>query len=308
MYFDLLPKDLIPPLLLTYSPNELIEVGYNLTSFPAFSVLHEEKLDSSNKLWQTIYHRDISSCTNIKDKRFDYSIYCNIFDVIKTVGSREAVQYLAALGYDRLIDPFLRTNMEYDSAIVCAMKCGHKEIVKKVAELCFNHTVLGQILVEAATIGDMEIVELMLAKGVNTYDGALMSASQYGHLNVIERILPRRYYIWWNDLMVISASNGHTDIVLKMLNLGATNHDECIRLATVAGHIDVVKVIVQWVEDHDIKLDMNQYMVLAIDIKNIELLKFFLTKNVTDYKTAISAATSTGSDTITILIQERFSK
>ena len=80
----------------------------------------------------------------------------------------------------------------------------------------------------ASRDGDVDIVEILLAAGVNIHK--------------------------WNDFAIReSAAQGRADVVKLLLEHGADVHadkDYTLRLAAYNGHTDVVSILEDWIRDH----------------------------------------------------------
>ena len=75
-------------------------------------------------------------------------------------------------------------------------------------------------MAEAAFLGYLDIVRLMLFRGAKNYNRGLMTA----------------------------ASGGHLDIVLLMLQQGANNFNEAMAEAAFLGYLDIVRLMLSHVE------------------------------------------------------------
>ena len=128
------------------------------------------------------------------------------------------------------------------------------------------------VMTIAAKFGNLEVVKLMVNKGVETFDDARQQAVENGHLeilkylislgghdfhdiarwavyahhkNIIDYLFENKYISnrYLNNLLVYTAENGDLDLVKHLIFLGATNFPIAIDYARMTGQEEVVNYL-----------------------------------------------------------------
>lgn len=209
-------------------------------------------------------------------------------DFIKAIrgDNPSLIQEMLEKGMDvNIIDYFGRT------ALILAMKKGHKEIVNRLVESTPNINIIDNFgntaLIRASRRGYTEIVKLLIeAKAdINIKDKngrtALMIASIWGHEKVVKQLLDAKSNINEVDkygytalilaiynqnkkvirLLIQSGAdinttdkNGNKEVIKTVSNINAINNNECTTLfnAVFFKHIDLIKQLVQTKADINI--------------------------------------------------------
>ena len=122
--------------------------------------------------------------------------------------------------------------------------------VEKWAEVFKTPYDFDSLLIRATEVGDVALAEFSLRKGANIQhgDGALRSASQNGHLNIVKYLLKQGADIHaGEDSALRSASrNGRLDIVKYLVQSGANIHarnDGALQEAIAYGQLAVFKYL-----------------------------------------------------------------
>ena len=89
-------------------------------------------------------------------------------------------------------------------------------------------------MAEAAFLGYLDIVRLMLFRGANNYNTGLTSAASGGHLDIVLLMLEQGANNF-NEAMARAAHRGHEDIVRLMLFRGANNYNTGLTSAASGG-------------------------------------------------------------------------
>ena len=153
-----------------------------------------------------------------------------------------------------------------------AAQYGHKELLLYL--LTFIHKIedLESIANYAAYNGNIELMEIMIDKGVNSYDQMAITAADSGKLNAIKFLIKKGakdyYYIASHAVMneyinileylikknklsvvdieklaILAAENNYLNIVKYLINHGAKNYQDIIRIAKANDNEDIVKYV-----------------------------------------------------------------
>lgn len=80
--------------------------------------------------------------------------------------------------------------------------------------------------------------------GPDNFEEVMQYAVEGGHIDIV-RLLIQKGVTNFNWAMVHAACRGHIDIVCLLIDEGATDFDGALRYAADGGHIDIVKLMIQ---------------------------------------------------------------
>jgi len=147
----------------------------------------------------------------------------------------------------------------------------------------------------AARRGDRKAVERQLALGVNvnshhfyTRETALIEAASHGHTEIVELLIERGADVnmkgeaWYGPLHVASAG-GYVDTVQLLLEHGADvnlfHHDKPLHYAAKHGHIEVAEMLLAHGAHLDAKgMDEQTPLGTAVSNGQVEMVKYLLSK------------------------------
>ena len=129
----------------------------------------------------------------------------------------------------------------------------------------------GLVMVAASKRGNLNVVKLMIDKGVRNFDNALYTAARGGHLNIIkyfiekgagdlkigefaaagghkiiiDYLLENRYVpiSKINNFLVHAADGGHLDLVKHLISLGATDFQSALDYARMGNQKEVTQYL-----------------------------------------------------------------
>ena len=158
------------------------------------------------------------------------------------------------------------------TALVYAIEEKNTEIAKllieKGAKINVTEYYKNRMMIDACTWGNLEIVELLFAKGVDIYCNygrytltPLITASRYGHLEVVQFLIDKganvnyecRYDYYSKETALIGATKeGHISVVKLLVEKGAnvnaamTNDGmTALMWASISGRLEIFKFLVE---------------------------------------------------------------
>lgn len=128
------------------------------------------------------------------------------------------------------------------ASVIMAMRRGHSDIaamlLRKIPVNAHN-----EILRTAITIGDLHILEILLAKH-NGSMSSLRNAVSSGQLKVVERLLLFQHLRPELDMLDISIMCGHLDILKCLITRAKPfRWETLLHIAVKSGHKDIVKYL-----------------------------------------------------------------
>jgi len=212
LYFSLLPGELFDLLFLYFDSHELLDILPEIEKIATFS-----KLFISEAFWKEIWKRDISSLRSflspLSGTENPYEKYKEIFSQLSKLRGNDKMRYLAKNGYDRLLTPLLTDLYDYNDAMI-----------------------------DAASGGQMEIVNLMLSLGADDYNLAMINAAMGGHINIV-RLMLEKGATNYDSTMALAARAGHIEIVKLMLEKGATDYNWALAYARDKKYKEIVELL-----------------------------------------------------------------
>lgn len=94
----------------------------------------------------------------------------------------------------------------------------------------------------AAEGGHMDIVNLLISKGVTDFNNVMRYAGKGGHINIVESMMKRGANDY-NQTMIFAARGGHIDVVKLMISKGATHFFQAMIQAIEGEHTDVINLL-----------------------------------------------------------------
>lgn len=200
-YMSLFPIELLIELALFIPYEKLLEL---LKTLPQFS-----KLITSNVFWKQIWKRDISSY--LPPPENPYQKYIELSNLSGSTFVQ--INYLAANGYDILLEPLLMTKLDYDNALTSAS--------------------LG---------GQLPIVKVMISKKGTSLNTALAYATRRNHEDIIDFLI-KSGATDLNNALGNAAENGNIHLVKKFIDLGANDYRSAEDWARTGGHPEIIPII-----------------------------------------------------------------
>ncbi|KAF0988668.1 hypothetical protein HZS_1980, partial [Henneguya salminicola] len=192
-----------------------------------------------------------------------------------------------------------------DTALSMASSCGWYDIVVKLAESGANiEHALNYSLIEASIFGHLNIVTYLVSIGADvnyispfSFDTPLIVACENGNLEIVQYLIQNNATLEnsrkdKHSLLMAASSGGHLEIVRFLINLDVDinkkdpeNHHTALSLACLNGHINIVKILLQYGADpyHTLK-DNSTILIQAckggeLSIVNLLLESYYLLKN-----------------------------
>src|SRR5579875_418558 len=153
---------------------------------------------------------------------------------------------------------------EYDKFFNSACKNGSIEIITFLLRFSPNFNIA---LFYATKYGKYNIVEYLIDKYTDDNFYIIVNSAFFGHKDILEFLL--KFEVTINELNIAlkyACSNGRSEIVKYLLEIGANNYENAFYMSCVKGHIELVKLFLDKV---NIKVS---YACINGNLKIIELL------------------------------------
>jgi ankyrin repeat protein len=215
------------------------------------SQVFNERLCQNDYVWKQLYQRDIST-----QQRPQSGMYRSAYQTIQHYIQQHTINdnrvYAATHGYEKLFDTLIRLDplhKDYFVPLTKAAKNGHLDIVRRIIALT-GQDIFWTALTLAAVHGHRPIVDYMLhyANEIpidldEALNEALISATSGGHRDLVNELI-RRGANDYNGALLKAAEKGYTDIVNDMVSHGANDYNEALLRAVFGGHRDIVNYII----------------------------------------------------------------
>lgn len=157
----------------------------------------------------------------------------------------------AKQGDKKLVDFLLEKGVtDYTRALYGAAKGGHKDLfdyfLDKHDRKGLNNEFINILLEDAAEGGNMDIVNELLDLGASEYKNAIQLASLKGHMDIVMKLFFRDTSISLNRALWYAAAGGHFRIIKFLLDHGAGDHQNAIRVAENKNHPTIAQFIRQY--------------------------------------------------------------
>src|SRR5581483_6364156 len=184
LYFSLLPTDLLIPLFLFFSPQELANTLLKLKPDPEFA-----RLFNSNIFWQKLWKRDISKFRLPKNTEIAYGEYLRIFT---TVSPDYLITYFSDHGYEIPLYALDLPQFILNSVLQDVARKGYLDIIETLLPKMDpqDATIRSWITINAVETGQIHIVEYMVEnEGPLNYDFIMKKAAEKGDINIVKMML-----------------------------------------------------------------------------------------------------------------------
>jgi hypothetical protein len=129
-----------------------------------------------------------------------------------------------------------------------AALCGHIDIVQLMIGKGVQRSMnWNRVMSNAAEGGHMNIVQLMIEKGATDWNWAMSSAARGGHMNIVQLMIEKGAN-WWNETMCDAALYGHINIVQLMIEKGgqrSIDWNGAMGYAVCGGHMNIVQLLIE---------------------------------------------------------------
>jgi hypothetical protein len=127
--------------------------------------------------------------------------------------------------YDEKI--LINVGDEYSGFI--GLRIGSFRIKEKIDTRPFFGNILDKQFAEACVGGNLNTIQLLIAKGANNnWDAGLIYASLGGHLDIVRFMVDNGAKLW-NEALIYACSREHLEIVKFLIEKGATKCRYCHR-------------------------------------------------------------------------------
>lgn len=188
-------------------------------------------------------------------------------------GHMNIIEYLRSHGSTHLED------VDDGALLITAVDNGHLDLVAYLLNYIDVNVQDGLALLQAASIGDLPIVELLVSKGANlslTGEASLIQAAGGGHLEVVVYLVGLG--VTSTEAAIVAAANaGHQDVVNYLTDgtLPVDEEEELRRLmreieeAVETGNISAVVGVIMGSNDHDFAGEYALMASIAYDQMNV---------------------------------------
>jgi ankyrin repeat protein len=214
----------------------------------------------------TDMHRVTAQKTELVDNAKGSWLLCAVIQ-----GDLETVKTILSFKKDDKLSPLIdvnRMNKHGRTALHLAIQYGHADIVTYLLDHGAdinkkeNDDIIGSTPHEMAILtGRLDILKLLLDRGVATETTDLYLAAKYGHLSILLELLSRGVSLAEGGAFALvgATENGHLDIVKELLNRGVDPNSYPMRppllMAVKKGHDDIVTELLNHGADFHIKGD-----------------------------------------------------
>jgi len=151
--------------------------------------------------------------------------------------------------------------------------------------------VLNSALRGAARGGYSDLIDVLIEQGATDIDEAMVLAAEYGHEQLMERMIGMLPNPRLGTALIVAASEGRNSIADILLNMGARNYDEAMRYAAWAGFPETVEYLHNWQKD---KRGLNAALEGAAEAGDLNFVIRLIEKGADDINGAFVAAVKGG--------------
>ena len=162
----------------------------------------------------------------------------------------EAMENAAYEGHKDIVELMMDYGASKNKAMNYAALKGHIDIV----ELMLKHGARGvnKALKYAASGGQIRIVKLLMEHGADDFDEAVVETSSGGHIDIMKLFYGFDFDVYsLNHAMFYAAEGGFIDMVTLLKEWGAHDLRCVVRQAAANGHIELMKLAIEWSYDDD---------------------------------------------------------
>jgi ankyrin repeat protein len=243
------------------------------------SSVFNERLCQNDYFWKQLYQRDIST-QQLPTAGMYRSAYQTLQRYIQQHTMNDNRVYAATHGYEKLFDTLIRSDplhKDYFVPLTKAAQNGHLDIVRRILALTSPDSfwpaltqgaahgqrqivdyilhyvaaipidlddVLNEALISATSGGHRDLVNELIHRGANDYNGALLEAAGEGYADIVTDMVSRGANDY-NEALLRAAYSGHQDIVDYIISRGANAFNEAMELAAINGHQDIINDMLQ---------------------------------------------------------------
>jgi ankyrin repeat protein len=234
------------------------------------SSILNRRLGKNPIFWKLRFRRELSKITLSGSYRDAY------LDVESEIRGKDLNQILiigAQRGYENLVQRMVaRGATKTHLALEAAAGRGQLKIVKLLVPKICDISYLNWALIEAVSSGNMEIIKVLIERGANDFDRALLRATTTGKIEIVKYFRSTISDLFFLNLsMIEAAAIGHLEIVKYLVEQGATEFNKAFNAASNTYRQEVIKFILPYVTDVDY---INSVIIEAAYREDLEIIKF----------------------------------
>jgi ankyrin repeat protein len=211
-----------------------------------------------------------------------------IFHIILDMGFKNYDKGLGiACQYKRynIIDILIKLGIKnYNSVLYGACMGGHLDIINRILSLSNNFKYMYG-LNGACKGGHKNIIDMMIKLGADKYDDGLLCACEKKHKDIAEQMINLGIKNLNKGLAVV-CRHGYTDLAVKIIKLGAKDFNGALRASCANND----KKFAQYLLDTGKVDDINRGLHGACESRNIDMVKWMLSKGANDYTGGMGAS------------------
>ncbi|KAF3938805.1 Ankyrin-1 [Dactylella cylindrospora] len=231
---------------------------------PLDSACREGKIEIVSLLAGIVQDPDsIEWAMKIAINNFDFSAFRKLFQSDRNfrIGYSSILSYAAGKGNLMVVQFLLASGValdtdQYDVAISRALNNGHKDVITVLAGNSMHF--LGSLWYDAGKIGDIDIIEVFLARETFIKESSdnrcslpsqrcrgITGAASKGHIQIIERLLEFGTEIE-AEAIELACRYEHEEVVLLLLEKGGKHRPSHISIAAESGYILIMKHLLRF--------------------------------------------------------------
>jgi Ankyrin repeats (3 copies) len=209
------------------------------------------KICSDGNFWKRRMNEKYPLLVGFKKEETWKQFYLRMSYYIAKLEEEFGIPYISTKGYNP--EEFYKRNKDkryiFNKAMYYAARGGHMEIVKLMIEK--GVTDFNSGMRNAAEGGHMEIVKFLIEKGATGFSGAMAYAAKGGHMEIVKFMIEKGARDF-DFTMRFAAKGGYMEIVKFMIEKGATNFVLAMENAAEAGHMEIVNYLLEEVADRSL--------------------------------------------------------